>query len=168
MRIGESRILGADLLPGDPFDVVVRLPESQKERTSKVILDAVESAFGVKIGTQSREVEVLVLRRSGTPGPALKPSAAGGGQSSGGSPGRMEAKGSTLGLLAEFLEFRLKAPVVDETGDASRYDISLSFDKDDPACLIPAVEKQLGMHVARERRTLEFAVVEDTGAGALK
>lgn len=80
----------------------------------------------------------------------------------------MEAKGSTLGLLADFLEFRLKAPVVDETGDASRYDLSLSFDKDDPASLLPAAEKELGVQVTRERRTIEFAVIEEAGAGAPK
>jgi hypothetical protein len=32
--------------------------------------------------------------------------------------------------------------------------------------LLPAVEKQLGLQVARERRSLEFVVIEEAGSSA--
>ena len=75
---------------------------------------------------------------------------------------------SSLDLLAGFLEHRLKTPVVDETNDGARYDFNLSFDAQDAASLVPAVEKQLGLRLERGRRSLEFAIIEEARAGVPK
>jgi uncharacterized protein (TIGR03435 family) len=62
--------------------------------------------------------------------------------------------------LEEELETRLKTPVIDETGLSKRYEVSVTFDINDPVPSIDAGLRPLGLSLTKGRRTVDVVVVK--------
>src|SRR6202012_3722733 len=92
-------------------------------------------------------MDVFVLRKTPANGPNLTPGSSRGGATRAGR-GKIEAVNAPLGWLTWGLEDKLHKPVIDETGLANRYDISLKWDEEaengpsnGPGAITPDPEK---------------------------
>ena len=165
------------VLPAGKFDLVARFPEDVPREDRAVITRAVvAAAFGVRVRTETRPVETLVLRVPEGGGSTLTPADPDPrkGASRMFRPGkdrqRIEMTKASAGVLAGALQQALGRPVRDETGLTGTYDITLDwFGRPadvEPAALREAVPEQTGLSLTEEDRDLEFTVVEAReGAG---
>jgi uncharacterized protein (TIGR03435 family) len=141
------------------YDVRFSLPPERAALKKELFLKGLEAALGLKCSRVEREQEVYVLKKA--PGGPLnvRKSAAYGGASLNGSV--LEVKGSNFGAVALRLKDVLGEPVFDETGDRGPYEYEYELTSPEPKAIAAGLQKQLGLRLARQRRTI--AVLEVSG-----
>ncbi len=145
------------------YDVLVNLPDNN----TAAFREKLKTEFGLVAKKTERETDVLVLKIKNPDAAWLKPSAAGqGGGSSSDSTGKYSMKGQTLAAFARFLEHTVHQPVINETGQAGRFDIQIQMPQIGNAGQLETVQKavadQLWLELVPERRTIDILVVEKT------
>jgi uncharacterized protein (TIGR03435 family) len=148
-------------LPEAKYDVTVLLPLGNEKQLEPLLRQALEMTFGLKTRqeTRTRDAYELVVAEGG---PKLTATVmdAGAGSSSRGGLGVLELINATTDSLASNLANRLNRPVFDQTGQASRYDMSLSWDEEEAGGLAVEVRAQLGLELKPVQRAVEMLVVE--------
>jgi uncharacterized protein (TIGR03435 family) len=163
--VPHDRMEGTELLPDDPFDVIVQLPPEQDDRLREVLSSMLRAAFGVSVRTEMREVEAWVLKRAAADAPAVRAADPDGPQSSSGGPGRLTAVGCPLGHVGALAQRELGGVVVDETGPGV-FDFELTYAPGDRDAFLREMREQLGLVAERARRRIEYAVIERAPATA--
>jgi uncharacterized protein (TIGR03435 family) len=166
-----------DLIANEPpwmkselFDVdaVAPSPETTTGRELQAMLQTLlADRFKLRIHRDHKDVEgyTLLVAKNG---PKLKPDTSGDEHGSllpaDRAPFEFEGKNVTLPDLASLLSGFLRAPVVDKTGLASRYDFTLRYA---PRMLNPpghsifeALPDQLGLRLEREKVPIEIIVID--------
>ncbi len=129
-----------------------------KDVKPAILVKALETTFGLKIGERPRECEVYLLSRDARRALKLRPAKAESVFWRSGGPGWEFGRKSMSGL-AGFLEGELGDPVLDETGLTGEYDFEIAASIFHPEELIAAVG-QLGLRLEKSRRVLKVVVIE--------
>jgi thiol-disulfide isomerase/thioredoxin len=132
-RVGERLIDGPEALLAARYDFCVLLPNG---RTGDVALlrDMLERSFRLKIRREARVMEAVIMKAAA---PLSGP--------------------DNIASLGRVLEFRLKRPVIDETGSESYRHFQLPENPDE---LEDALKTRLGITLSYETRPVERLVVE--------
>lgn len=157
--VSPARLVLPEELAETTYDFLVRLPRERPQSANQELQKALETAFGLRVRRETREVEAMVLVAPRGRTPALREVAdtkTVGMTHRGG----LEMVNGSLGNLASSLEYELKRPVVDETGIEGNYDFELSWDPESPESVFRAVREQLGLELRPAKRPIEFLVVE--------
>jgi len=156
-------------MKSDLFDVDAVAPSPERTTTSELhvmLQTLLADRFKLRLHRDHKDVQgyALVVAKNG---PKLKPEASGDEHGSlvpGRTPFEFEGKKVTLSDLASLLSGFLRAPVVDKTGLASRYDFTLKYA---PRMLNPpghsifeALPDQLGLRLEREKVSIEIIVID--------
>ncbi|HKR58566.1 MAG TPA: TIGR03435 family protein [Pyrinomonadaceae bacterium] len=166
-RTSNSRIVESVPLPKDSYKFKVVVPKGREELLYPVFQQALEVTFGLKVRREMREVDVFVLRRDSNQGSSLNPSQAS-NSAERNDRGFLRAKKQPIKKLADLLEgMFLRAPVVDETGLTAEYDWELPYNRASNNVLLDAIRTQLGLEVVRDKRRIEFLVIEGVGLPAV-
>ncbi len=139
------------------LDLIV--PKGQEHTLLPTLRRELAERFGVKAGLEKRRKAVYVLRVADPEKVSgLKKSAATEEKLTARS-GAFSGEGVRLGSVGEYLESFgiVKQPVVDETGVATRFDLSLTFEQERPESLTEAL-RQLGLKLAQAEREIEVLV----------
>jgi uncharacterized protein (TIGR03435 family) len=144
-----TRILTPATLPEGKFDFTIIQPRGATDRSSALLQEALESAFGLTGRNETNDVPVLLLKvkTPNAPGLVVSPTPSGSFRYG---PGDIEGMNVSTEALAGALENSLKRPVIDETGLTNRYDVTLKWDEksaDEPnrEGLLQALREQLGL-----------------------
>ena len=156
--VSPVRVLGPDSTLAARYQVVVKLPASERGQFDGVFQGALASATGLRPRLARQTVGAYVLRAPDGPG-RLRESDPGAGFRSSSAPGISAARANPIRSLTGYLEGVLGAPVVDETGLAGRYDWNLEHGEG-PAAVRKAVRDQLGLGLVPADLDLDVLVVE--------
>jgi uncharacterized protein (TIGR03435 family) len=171
---------GPKWLETQKFDIVGD-PETQTRPSSdgfkRMVQNLLADRFHLAAHHETRELSVFAIVQS-KGGPRLiastgPPNAI---PTVGYSEGALGARNATMGDLATFLQrFVADRPVVDETGLAGKYDVTLRWTPDDSQAegirqsdgisntfpgLYTAIEEQLGLKLREERRPAQVFVID--------
>lgn len=154
-------------VPEVRYDVVVKTTSRDDAGMKRWLQRTIEEVFDLTARRETNEVDVLVLRATGTKNEALTPTVSTGGSSGMAGPGRISAVRQPMKWLASGLEIQIKKPVVDETGFTGEFDIELTWKNSNDRLeqtrrLVEAVREQLGLQLTPARRTIAMLVVEKT------
>jgi uncharacterized protein (TIGR03435 family) len=145
-----------DSAPVAAFNFTLKTPPAGFERGRELLKSAVQSAFGVRVASEKRETDVLVLALSAAKdAPRPKPGAADGKS------GLMSWGGARLlgkvpmAEVARALWMSLQKPVVDETGLKGEYDFDMEWKSGDRSALDALLAAQ-GLSLVPAKRTVEF------------
>src|SRR5262249_27757758 len=164
-RLSDSRVDVKATLPVTRLDVAIWAPPGDIRRFRQLVEAGLGGAFGLAARTEDREVDVLLLKVRDAGTLKLTPTASTGGSmmSTKRVPNREIATviNQTAAGLADLLESRLGAPVLDETGLTGGYDFDIVLPKD----LKQAREslRPFGLSLEPARRRLTYLVVEAEG-----
>jgi uncharacterized protein (TIGR03435 family) len=153
-----ARTIVSTELPKDKYyDFVASLPSGNAEALQQEI----KKQFGVVARRETIETNVLLLTVKYPNAQGLRPSTTR-GEMLRVQPGRFFSVNTPISDLAANLENLLQIPVIDQTGIASRYDIDLKWNKNDPQhdSLKQALIDQLGLELVPSRKPIEMLVVE--------
>ena len=154
---------------GDPqkkYDYIVNLPQGSMEALQREIKDK----LGLAGRTETRDMDVLVLKVKIPNAPGLKPPLAAGRIWDG--RGRFHCDNQRLSTihpssysLAAYLEACVGKPVVDQTGLTQNFDIDLTWNEQDGQdsnheALKQALLDQLGLELVPDNQPIEMLVVE--------
>lgn len=159
--VSPVRLVVPEELAETTYDFLVRLPRERHQSANQELQKALESAFGLHVRRETRELDALVLVAPNGRTPALR-EVADTKTSWQSRPGRMEMVNGSLSNLASSLEYELERPVVDETGMEGNYDFELTWDPEEPDSVFAAVREQLGLELRPAKRPIEFLIVEAT------
>ncbi len=158
-KVSPARILMAEPIAGTTYEVNFLVPPAQKDTLVSLASGALEKAFGMTAARQAMERDVLILT---APDGAvrLRKSARDEELPIMGDEAQLTGKSANLAFFSQVLEGRLNRPVLDETGLAGRFDLSLYWDAANPESAIRAVRDQLGLELTPARREIEVLVVK--------
>jgi uncharacterized protein (TIGR03435 family) len=147
---GPSRIIFPSDMPSDSFDYLITVPENPEEQLQA----AIKAKWGYTAHPEKRDTEVLALKVESSDLPGLQIST-------------NTARSFRAGKLTRFnvdilvrpLEYRLKQPVVDETGLTNFYDFNWNFGPRDRAT-IDQMLADLGLGLETKTESLQMLVVE--------
>ncbi|OWY71049.1 hypothetical protein B7486_10590 [cyanobacterium TDX16] len=155
-------------LPDGKFDLIASMPRGHEARLRPDAQSAIKVAFTIVTRQEKRLTDVLVLKIPAGKQHKLTPAAIDeGGQAMSSWPRGLEMTNGPFDSFVDTLARSLKRPVMDETGLADRFDISLEWDDDSPDAIIKAVESSLGLELLPAKREVEFLVIEDAAKQAL-
>ena len=169
-NINADRIVTRAPLPKGLYDFVVTQPWPPEagEDVDTLLQAAVKSAFGLKVEKQTNYMNAFILRAkesnarnltvSATEGMDMSTSISSGVAS-------VNCVGVSIAGIASFLEDRLGAPVIDETGLTNRYDASLkwqqaSWAKPNLEGMKQAITEQLGLELVADKCPIERIVID--------
>ena len=109
----ETRMILPDNLPQTRYDVSVVLPDANTESYRAAMRQVIAAVFGVGVRRESRQMDVLLLRKASNGPTGLQPS----------------DKGRTLQVVADLAESVLKRVVIDDTGLPDKYVFVLAYPK---------------------------------------
>ncbi|MGA3026441.1 MAG: TIGR03435 family protein [Bryobacteraceae bacterium] len=139
------------------YDVAAHIPVADSNQLLKLVQDAVEGHFGLRIEKEMRMERIYVMTAAG-PSSQLQPAASGEQEMWGGGPGTIYGTARTMPEIAKSLEGWLEAPVADETGVKGKFDYTASS----PASGLQAaleMARQLGLDLAPSEGHVEMLVV---------
>jgi uncharacterized protein (TIGR03435 family) len=155
---------GPGWLGSDEYDIVAK-PDGdvRGDRVLAMARALLAERFHLSLHRESKEMPVLALVVA-KGGPRLRASAGSGPEVRGGR-GRFEARSVTLGMFAAQLAGRvLDRPVLDRTGIAGEFDITLewAFDPgaDNGPSIGTALQEQLGLKLEAQKGAVEVLVVD--------
>jgi len=161
--IREDRIANAAALPKDKYDFIVSLPSHQSE----ALQAAIKKKLGLAAKREMRDAEVLLLKVARPNAPGLEPaSVPASGNSARSSTGQYNCTNQPISNLADFLEDRLKTPVIDQTDLAGQYNIDLrwsepgGYQNPNLNALKQAVLDNLGLELVPATQPITMLVVE--------
>ncbi len=165
-NVQQYQITGPDFLEDARFDVTASFPpRSTSEQLSTMLQKLLADRFGVQLHRETRELPAfgLVVAKGG---PKFKQAESDGGISTNSGRGRwhMTAK-ITMRRLAELLTEQAGRPVLDQTGLAGSYDLTLEWSTTDTAAadspsLFTALQDQLGLKLEAIRAPVESIVID--------
>lgn len=155
-----TRIVYAADPPRGKFDLLVTVPEKQKEALQAEIA----RQYGLTARREMRTTDALVLKVKTPDVPGLRAEPTGKrGSQSGEISGRYVSKNMPIGHLAAYLEIKFRRPVLDETGLAGNYTYEFPGNVlDSPELLKEILLNQLGLELVPARKPAEMLVVEKT------
>ena len=136
------RLILPDGLPQTRYDLSIVLPDASPESFKAMLIQLVSAVFNVGVRRESRQMNVLVLRKATSGASGLQPS----------------EKGRPVLAVVGMAESVLKRVVVDETGLKDRYVFVMAYPKSEQEFL--SAVKGLGLDLVPERRSVEVLVVE--------
>lgn len=164
-RTSVYRVVEGVPLPKEFYRFKVLVPKGREELAFPVLQQVLEVTFGLKVRREVREVEAFVLRPIPGGASSLRPSQAAEASPQMVMKGYIRAKRQPIKALADVLESDfLKRPVVDETGLKAEYDWDLPFNRASNNVLLEAIRTQLGLEAVKERRRVEFLVIDSFGS----
>jgi uncharacterized protein (TIGR03435 family) len=161
----EKMVLPAGL-PKGKFDLLLTLPERSRE----TLRAEIKKKFGLVAHSETRDRDVLVMKKTPAPAPGLTVSADGGV--------RIYEKADSLALagykmsgpdgadvVSTLAADYFNEPVVDETGLTETYNLELHWNgklnrSEQKKDLIRALREQAGLDLVADRRPVEMLVVE--------
>jgi uncharacterized protein (TIGR03435 family) len=166
---------GPAWIDDDRWDVQATVEGDQSEaRKLSMLQRLLADRFGLVVHRESRRVDTYILlvdRRDGTPGPALRASGPCvrvpgttsppdsrpcGGR---GGPGRIMGTGMTAARLASLLETSAGRPVVDQTGLIGEFDVDLTWSPE--LSIFTALKEQLGLRLEGGSSVVQDSIVID-------
>ncbi len=152
-------------LPGEPFDVSIRLPRGELDDMRRMLATALEQAFGFEAKLETRTTEVLVMTTGESLGDGLVPTVAKDGSSYSSEGGNgLEAVGIPAESIAGFFERKLERVLIDETGLEGRYDVRFRCEAHDADSIRAAAQAQLGLRFHEMQRDVEILVIRPLAA----
>ncbi len=140
------------------FEVIV--PEALGEERFGIMREQLDLYFGYEAQVERRNSKVRVLKRiQGVP-LGLKKSAPSAPASFSSSGNGVSMKNMNIRTIAEFLEERLRIPVVDETGLTEGYDAEIKWYNEDPMQIVDEL-RAIGLELVNAEREVEFLVIAD-------
>jgi len=163
--VSSARLINEATLPKGEFDFLVRVPQTQADRVKALMQDALRASFGLVSRREERESDVYLLKIKEPGHKGLQETASTGGSSASSGPGRVDAIKGSMSGLARGLESVLKVPVFNETGLKEQYDYRVTWDQKNgedpkPEMISEALREQLGLELVRDKRSVEFVIVE--------
>ena len=155
----EDRIILADRLPKDRYDVVVTVRTDKFEDTKHLLKPALEHGFNLSAVSDRRSTEVYVLTTSPSGTRNLHPSTTASSRIWRDS-NVLTAVGDTFDSLARSLGSFVGKPVIDETGVEGRHDFSLDVGDGKPETVARVLESHLGLKLQLATRPREFLVIQ--------
>lgn len=161
-----TRMVEEVAVPKDRYDFYIALPPSSENPSGKTRLEAVfaqsiEVTFGLTVGRELREIEVLLLKTNVNSSVRLAKSTNRAGEDIFDS-NEVRGTDQTVGFLAEGLEHALKMPVLDETTLTNRFSFDLKWNQEldhpNPKNVVSEVN-QLGLDLVPAKRQLGMVVV---------
>jgi uncharacterized protein (TIGR03435 family) len=153
-------------LPAGRYDISVEAGQNQDRW--KLLKEACERAFAVRVRQINRPEDVHILARDEGHALALATPAPGAhrGWGTENTPGGFgyRFRNSSMDDLARVIEKYVDTPVFDETGIEGGYDFELAMDHWKPETVFKAVE-QLGLKLVKATRNLDVLVIEKADAG---
>ncbi len=134
-------------LPHGSYDFHLFAPGEDPEHFFSDLQTAVTSVFGLRVRREKELEEVYVLQAT----PAAKALLSHAASPTASMPGNFEEQGNG--------EVRLII-VLNETGIAGKYDVSLKIPKGDAAAAKAALAKNLGLNLVQEKRSIEMVIVD--------
>ena len=156
---------GPNWVGSEEYDIVAKPQgEPNNERIQAMARALLAERFNLTLHHESKEMPVLALVVS-KGGPRLQPSVGTGGPEVRGGRGRLVARKVTMGVLAAQLAGRvLDRPVLDRTGIAGEFDVSLEWTPDERSdrgpSIFTALQEQLGLKLETQRGVVDVLVVD--------
>lgn len=164
--VRQSRIDIETELPGEPFDVRVRIPRDDAAAVRRLLAIGLEQAFAFEARTETRTKEVLVMTAADPLGPELVPTVAKDGSSHSSTSGNgMQAVGIPSESIAGYFERQLGKIIVDESGLDGRYDMRFRCDEFGENAILAAADAQLGLQFRADRREVDVLVIRSIAEG---
>jgi uncharacterized protein (TIGR03435 family) len=175
---GPERMILPDDFPTNRYDLLLTVPIHPAE----VLRDELSKGFGLVGHTETREMDVLILRKANNGViAAMKPTTSRSHTISC-DPGKLALINYTMPEFAGVLGGGyFGKPVIDETGMTGSYDISMHWEgnydsgwtkdsdwNEQRQMFADKLREQLGLEVVPARRSIEVLVVERTGHGTVK
>lgn len=153
----EGRIIVGAPIPGGEYDFMANLPHG----AGPALQQEIKRQFGLIGRREMVETNVFLLTLRNSNAPELKPSTSRRGTTSNRTPSEGSYSGVNVPIsnLAEFLEYCLKTPVIDQTGLTNRFDIEF-VGGSEPEKLKQVVLKEVGLELVPARIPIEFLVIE--------
>jgi uncharacterized protein (TIGR03435 family) len=152
-----TRIAGEALDDAAVYDMSLSVPGLMPPAFQSLAREVVSNAFHIKVTHETRDTDVWVLTKTDEKPSGLAEATEGNSSWNAGG-GKLKMMNSTISSLAQAVEAAAENPVLDETGITGKYDLQLTYDKDDPEGPAAALRK-LGFKVESARRPIEFLVV---------
>jgi uncharacterized protein (TIGR03435 family) len=173
-HVQESLVTGPDWMGDERFDIVAKAAAATDEDRLRAMMQALlADRFKVALHRQSKEMQVYVLE-PGKNGPKVHESQSQGDSSIQPDPRTMTVVVQRAGVpqLTDLLSRVLRAPVLDRTGLAGKYDLTVNVAKYmgdhqaggqplDPISLIEEVlREELGLRLDSRKTAVDLVVVD--------
>ncbi|MES2108494.1 MAG: TIGR03435 family protein [Bacteroidota bacterium] len=138
-------------------DIIV--PKGQEAELYQTLVKDLQQRFDLKVAIEKRKKDVYVLKIANAAKIKLLTPSAKIGDNISGSSGAFSGEGVKLEKIADYLEgFGLvNMPVVDETGDSARYDITFNYQPEKKGALTEALTS-LGLKLEKGQREIDMLV----------
>jgi uncharacterized protein (TIGR03435 family) len=120
-----SRTFIKSKLPDGLYDFELRSSLGHSNELQNQFIAALRTTFGIEVKQLSKEMDVYILTQINTNAPGLRKveKPGGGGQNGGG----FRLKGTTMNVIANYLEQSLGKPVFDESHLNGRFDVDMKW-----------------------------------------
>jgi len=152
--------------PADPrspekyYHVSLKIPASQKELLRPTLQKILEAAFRLKVHSETREIEVFVVRVPENGKTLLRKVKAESDMPIMGDDGQVASEATPIRFFSSMLEDMLGRVVIDETRLEGFYNLALYWDPKLPESVISAARNQLGLEFSLEKRPIDVWVYE--------
>jgi uncharacterized protein (TIGR03435 family) len=157
----QSRVVFADGEPSVRYDFITTLAQGSRD----ALRQELKSKLGLVGQTETRDMDVVLLKVKNANAPGLLPPTHGGYCYLNRDNNTVEIKWADepLSKMCEFLESASKMPVIDQTGAAGRHSIDIKWEDDgqDPEhkALQQVLLDQLGLELVPSRQPVEMLVI---------
>jgi uncharacterized protein (TIGR03435 family) len=155
-----ARIAFPEKLAEGNYDVTADMPGIDRELLLRLIREAVERQFGLRVEREERMERVYMLTTLRNPSPRLQPAITGEKWMCGGGQGSIIGTAQTMQDIARAFEGLLNAPVVDGTGLKGSYNYS-AWSKLSRSEAAFDLAHQLGLELTEAERPIEMLVVRN-------
>jgi uncharacterized protein (TIGR03435 family) len=160
------QVSGPDWIGHEFYDITAKMPAGAKQEQIPVMLQMLlAQRLKLKAHRESRVLPAYALIVA-SGGLKMRPSTAGQQPDASGGSGHLEAQATTLADLALSLSGSTDRPVVDETGVAGRFDVTLDWavDEEHETAALPslrvALEEKLGLKLKPCNRAVEKLIID--------
>ncbi|HKI68997.1 MAG TPA: TIGR03435 family protein [Verrucomicrobiae bacterium] len=154
-------------LPEGFYDFDLRAPVGHTNELQNEFISALQTTFGLEVKQTQKLMDVYLLTQVSTNAPGLRKVEKSGG--SGQVPGGFRLNGTTIKVIAGYLELALAKPVLDKTGLKGFFAVDMKWKlseaekrgefKPDPDSVIRAARERLGLQLTPARRPVEILEV---------
>ena len=144
--------------PEEYYQVSLKIPAEQKELLRPTMQRILEAAFGLKVRHETREMEVLILRRPRSGQTQLRKVQNDADQPILSDDGQISSQAALIRFFCNVLEESLGRVVIDETRLEGLYNLALYWDPKNPDSVKDAMVQQLGLELVPEKRPIEALI----------
>ena len=161
LNLPEDRFLPTSVFPEGLYNLHVAWPTG--EDNDKLIVPILQTAIiyglNLKVETKTVTKKVYLLKAIDADHKLLTPTASKGGSMWGYESGKLKLVNRSLDDMANGLEDRLEAPVINETGIEGNFDAELEFPAKDVEAAKAALRKTLGLELIEAERPIQMLEV---------